>query len=321
MKALSFDEVLKDSPSVGDVHVGTALGNQKKPKSDDDEDKTFDAFISGGTKPMDPVYGTDVTKLADRLLKPIDENNSHTPFPYEAGALHKLREDQMPRFLGAITDQDKLPLATMHLGDLTAIQNRVDHGKVAAMRVNRSRKHALVVSFAGRHYIADGHHRLAADYLDHRDEARVRHLDISQPSNLVKRDGEAVDIAVPFNIIKVEPTQRLVFGWLSVVEKNGKMIVDKQGDMIPVDELEKAAYEYVLTSRDGGDMHITKGASRLVESMVFTKEKQELLKIDLGMVGWWGGYFVDSDTLWDAYKKGDRPEFSIGGQALRINIG
>ena len=38
------------------------------------------------------------------------------------------------------------------------------------------------------------------------------------------------------------------------------------------DELEKAAYQYVLNSRDGGEMHVRKGVSTMVESVVLTKE-------------------------------------------------
>ncbi len=99
-------------------------------------------------------------------------------------------------------------------------------------------------------------------------------------------------------------------------------MVDKQGDMILPAELERAAYDFVLHSRDGGDMHLRKGCSRLVESIVFTKEKQAAMGIELpgGMVGWWTGFYVDDDELWAAHKRGERPEFSIGGTAHRAPI-
>jgi hypothetical protein len=34
------------------------------------------------------------------------------------------------------------------------------------------------------------------------------------------------------------------------------------------------------------------------------------------MVGWWTGFKVDSPALWAAHKRGERPEFSIGGKAV-----
>ena len=138
-----------------------------------------------------------------------------------------------------------------------------------------------------------------------------------------KRD---VDWSLPFEIVKAEPEQRLVFGWASIATKDGKIVVDKQDDMILPEDLEKAAYDFVLFCRSQGDMHKTDESTspiqvgRLVESMMFTKEKQDILKIDLGLEGWWVGFRVDDQTLWDAHKRGERPEFSIGGRGKRVTV-
>ena len=48
---------------------------------------------------------------------------------------------------------------------------------------------------------------------------------------------------------------------------------DFQGDMIDPETLEKAVYDYVEESRDGGEMHKRLGVATLIESIVFTKEK------------------------------------------------
>ena len=125
---------------------------------------------------------------------------------------------------------------------------------------------------------------------------------------------------LPLDIKKADVDQRLIFGWASVVEKNGQLVVDKQGDIIPVTELENAAYQFALDSRDGGDMHSRTGVARLVESMVFTQEKQKVIGVDIGQVGWWVGFKVDDDELWAAHKRGDRPEFSIGGRAVPVDV-
>lgn len=135
-------------------------------------------------------------------------------------------------------------------------------------------------------------------------------------------DGDDVEKSwtLPMEIRKIDPDKQLIFGWASVVEKDGKLIVDKQGDIIPVEELETAAYEYVVSSRDGGDMHVQRGVADLVESMVFTLEKQKVLGIDLGQVGWWTGFKVSDSGLWEAHKRGERPEFSIGGAAIPVEV-
>lgn len=133
------------------------------------------------------------------------------------------------------------------------------------------------------------------------------------------------DWSIPLDIVKAQPDQQLVFGWASVSTKNGLVIVDKQGDMILPEDLEKAAYDFVLYCRSQGDMHKTNNANepvqvgRLVESMMFTKEKQDVLKINLGLEGWWVGFKVDDPALWEAHKRGDRPEFSIGGKGKRVD--
>lgn len=127
--------------------------------------------------------------------------------------------------------------------------------------------------------------------------------------------GDVLDWYLPLEIRKADPDQQLVFGWASVIEKNGVAVIDKQGDIIPVSAMEPAAYDFVLNSRDMGEMHETMGRGRLVESMMFTMEKQEALGINLGMVGWWTGFHVECPELWTAYRAGHRPEFSIGGSA------
>jgi Putative phage serine protease XkdF len=126
--------------------------------------------------------------------------------------------------------------------------------------------------------------------------------------------------ALPLKIMKTDAEQQLIFGWASVVEKDGVAVIDKQGDIIPVEELENAAYDFTLYSRDGGDMHDRRGVAKLVESMVFTTEKQKALGIDLKQVGWWVGFKVTDKELWAAHKRGERPEFSIGGAAVPTEV-
>jgi hypothetical protein len=126
--------------------------------------------------------------------------------------------------------------------------------------------------------------------------------------------------ALPLDIKKADADKQLIFGWASVVEKDGVAIVDKQGDVIAVSSLESAVYKYVLESRTHGDMHGKKHDAKMIESMVFTKEKQKALGVDIGQVGWWVGFKVDDPDLWAAHKRGERPEFSIGGAAIPVEM-
>lgn len=123
-----------------------------------------------------------------------------------------------------------------------------------------------------------------------------------------------------FKVEKMNKEEQLVFGWFSVVEKGGAPLVDREGSVITPVELEKGAYGFVLNARIAGENHIRKGVGDLVESIVFTKEKQELLGIDLGKVGWWGGFKVTDAGVWKAITEGDYAMFSIGGKGTRVEV-
>jgi cation transport regulator ChaB len=125
------------------------------------------------------------------------------------------------------------------------------------------------------------------------------------------------------DIAKVDADQQLVFGWLSVaVDKAGEKIVDADEDIIEEAELEKAAYDHVLYFRQAGEMHERIGVGRLVESMVFTVEKQKALGIPQGTlpVGWWVGYRIDDANTWSKIKSGEYKAWSVGGHAKREEV-
>lgn len=244
-----------------------------------------------------------------RALKPIDDANSHTPFPHDAAALANIREDQVPRFFGALTDGDKLETKTVRLASLTAMQNRVETAKVEALRgAELTGSLPVVVRMGGRNYIADGHHRLAAAWLDGASSAEVRFKDLTAKDQALK----SMRFDVP--ISKTVEDQNLVFGWASVIEENGVPIYDLQGHRISEDELEKAFYRYAEDARVAGEMHAEYGEQigKLVEAMVFTKAKQAALGIELGKVGAWVGYRV-SPAVFAKIKDGTYKMLSIGG--------
>lgn len=141
------------------------------------------------------------------------------------------------------------------------------------------------------------------------------------------RKGKADDLEWAGKVSKVDTDKRQVFGWCSLTKVNGEDVVDRQGDYIPLDEVEKSAYNYVIHSRKGGDMHKRDGeaplhTSDLIESFVVTPEKLEALGLDSDAVphGWWVGFKVNDDSQWEAVKKGERAHFSIHGKGRRREI-
>jgi hypothetical protein len=124
--------------------------------------------------------------------------------------------------------------------------------------------------------------------------------------------------AIKAKVEKLDAEQRVAFGWASVATADdGTAIVDKQGDIIPTAELERAAYEFVESGRRPAEMHERQGVGRLVESFVVTAEKRAALGMPAGREGWWVGFRVDDDAVWNRVKAGELSEFSIGGEAVR----
>jgi len=119
-------------------------------------------------------------------------------------------------------------------------------------------------------------------------------------------------------VLKVDEEQKMVFGWANVAMlSETEPVVDLQDDVIDGATLEKAAYDYVRRYRVVNDMHHGPAVGDLVESFVITPEKLKAmgLKADgAPAVGMWVGYKLD-DSEWAAFKRGERPMFSIEGEA------
>jgi Putative phage serine protease XkdF len=126
---------------------------------------------------------------------------------------------------------------------------------------------------------------------------------------------------------KTDDDKRQAFGWASVVEVDGKPIVDRQGDWITPDEIEKAAYKYVLENRKGGSQHKRNDddtplhASSLIESFVVTPEKIEKMGLPASTpVGWWVGFSFHDEDTWQDIKKGLKTGFSLHGKGKRSDV-
>ena len=144
------------------------------------------------------------------------------------------------------------------------------------------------------------------------------------PSRLSKADDE---FGVTVDFAKFDDDQHTVFGWASIINKDGEEVVDRQGDIIEPDEMAKAAYDYVLVSRKGGHQHQRTlddkplHVSDMIESMVFTPEKIEKMGLPpTTPVGWWMGFKVNDDEVWKAVKSGEITGMSVHGKGKRTPV-
>lgn len=153
----------------------------------------------------------------------------------------------------------------------------------------------------------------------------------SNKNRMTKSADETTSVTWTGVISKVDDDRRQCFGFCSVSEVNGQPVVDLQGDWVPIEEVEKAAYSYMLTSRAGGDMHkrVAKYAAdeplrtaEIIESFVVTPEKLDVLGVPEHSVplGWWLGFQVHDGDAWAAIKSGRRTGFSLHGTGKRREV-
>ena len=123
-----------------------------------------------------------------------------------------------------------------------------------------------------------------------------------------------------FTIAKIDEDRQLVFGWASVsVAKDGKTVLDLQGDLIAPEELEKTAYGYLLLRGDANEMHTEDQIGQPVESFVVTPDKLQKMGLAPNALpqGWWVGYYIESPEVFARVKSGELKAFSIEGTGER----
>lgn len=134
------------------------------------------------------------------------------------------------------------------------------------------------------------------------------------------------------SVVKINEDQNLVFGWAyTSIDKDGERVVDHSGEVIYPEDLELAAYLFNLKFRDSGVMHEGEVVGKLVESFVVTPEKLEAIGITQDMqkniqkngqlpIGWWVGFYVEDNEVFDKVKNGQYSMFSIQGKALTEEV-
>lgn len=127
-------------------------------------------------------------------------------------------------------------------------------------------------------------------------------------------------------VVKRNDDQHLVYGWASVITKNGEPVFDEQGDTIEEDTLVTAVHKFNEEARVGGVLHMRTAngdvvqVASVVESFVFTKSVQELLGIQLDKTGWFLVMKILDEQVWAMVKSGKLPAFSIGGRGVRVPV-
>ena len=121
-------------------------------------------------------------------------------------------------------------------------------------------------------------------------------------------------------VTKVDAERRIVYGYASVISKDGVPIVDHQGDIISAEELEKAASEFMLGARSGKTMHKGEPTTTIIHSFPMTEETKKAYDIQSPYEAWLIAVKVHDDETWELVKSGSLKDFSIGGMATRREV-
>jgi hypothetical protein len=132
------------------------------------------------------------------------------------------------------------------------------------------------------------------------------------------------DVVYRLPVTKLDEDKRLAFGWAYQAKtKDGEVVEDHSRKVIPMSELEPAAYKFMVESRLADEMHQRvkdEGGNligEVVESVVITQEKLVAwgLAKDAMPEGWWVGIKVYSDEVWGKVKDRTYRMFSVTGIA------
>jgi len=147
----------------------------------------------------------------------------------------------------------------------------------------------------------------------------------------IQRGGLKIDLSkcfpVPsvgkrlsFEVIAKQDEKRIVTAWASVVTKDdGTPIVDAQGDVISIEDLEQA---FIRSFADGGlnrgkVMHNGGPKADIVQAITLSSAEREALGFGKGREGAIVKIRVNDSETWEAVKAGSLPELSIGGSGNR----
>lgn len=136
----------------------------------------------------------------------------------------------------------------------------------------------------------------------------------------VERVWTEVATTKTVTITKIDEERHLAFGWAYVAEDaSGEQLIDHSDEFVLKEDLEDAAYVFNIAFRESDERHTEPVIGHLVESFVVTPEKLAKMGLaeDALPRGWWTGWYVPDDAVWEKVADGTYPMLSIGGIAQK----
>lgn len=125
---------------------------------------------------------------------------------------------------------------------------------------------------------------------------------------------------INFQFTKSDTTGRYVRGWASVVTAKGVAVTDHQGDIIAIDDIRKAAHQFISDARVAKAMHAGQPVGEVVESVIIDDDFARALGVTDERRGWWIGMAIHDRDIQEGVRKGKLRAFSIGGRGRRSPV-
>ena len=171
--------------------------------------------------------------------------------------------------------------------------------------------------------VADGIEQKSASFVELSDLLEADNLFLPFKASLSLLQQKNMSITATFKVAKANDSEGLVSGWANVaVNADGSLPLDWQDDIIRPETLEKAAINFMMDYRGSGAMHEGDSKGIVVESIVFTKEKQAAIGIPEGTIpeGWFITVKILDPVVFEQVKNGTFKMFSIQGHAKRVEL-
>ena len=128
-----------------------------------------------------------------------------------------------------------------------------------------------------------------------------------------------MDVQLTGEVLKVDDTLGLVFGFAIICEKDGTPYFDLQGDHVSEEEMLKASLDFMENSQIVDEMHDQDDKGTVVFAFPVTNDIAKALDIQTDRTGLVIGMKPNEEIL-AKYKSGEYKGFSIGGTAKRTPV-
>lgn len=135
-------------------------------------------------------------------------------------------------------------------------------------------------------------------------------------AGLVEKGADMTDTFSKAQVVKVDDSLGLVFGWAIVCKKDGEPYFDLQGDYIPEESMLKATADFMVKSRVNKEMHTGSQQGTVVFSFPLTTDIAKAMGIASDQTGWMVAVKPDNAEALAKFKDGTYTGFSIGGNRI-----